>query len=300
MARKLATKCTQVLVLETLEQMKIEYELGNDNKFIGFHYRGENYCVYADNRSAFIAIWIFGLMSVDIDDLDEVNRMRKVINEANQESNVTFLFHVDKEEETIHVHCKRVIPFMKEITELDDYLKTVLHEISRAHKFFDCKMTKLREEGRGAETDEQDYGTRRLFIKTLTKIGCPYEVDENNSIVFFYEGGEFIANAEDNHKYVNLLYPSFCRVDYEDVPAVSRLRKAINNTNIEREVITAYGIDKENKEMFASSHLAILFGREIPNLEMYLRTELQEFFYARHYLDAELFKLEAMEAAEEK
>lgn len=300
MARKVATKCRQALVLETLEQMKIEYEFGKDNKFIYFHYRGEDYCVYVDNRSPFITIWIFNLMCVDVDELDEVNRVLKVINEANKESSVTFFFLVDKEKGTICASCKRVIPFVKEITELDDYLKTMLLEMSRAHKSFDCKVAKLRDARRKKTTGERDYGTRRLFIKSLTKMGCPYEINEDDNIVFHYEGDEFIAYVEDDHKYFKLLYPSFYCVDYDDVPAVSRLRKAINNTNMEHEVITAYGINDEKKTMYAYSHLTTYLGREIPDLDMYLQIEFQEFFRARHYLNAELYKFEAMEAAEEE
>lgn len=300
MTRKVARKGTRGLVLDTLEQMRVNYEIVEESTFIIFHYQGETYHISAENRSTFITIGVLGLMSVDVDDLDEVNRMRKAINDANNESSVTFLFLIDKEKGTICAHCKRVIPFMTEMTELDLYLKTTLHEMSRAHKWFHCKVAKLREVREKTNIGERDYGTRRLFIKSLTKMGCPYEIKEDNDIVFYYEGDEFVATVEDNNKYVSLLYPSFYYADYEDVPAVSRLRKAINNTNTECETITAYRIDEENKVMYAYGRMSLLFSRELPDHDLYLRTELLEFFKSRHYLEAELFKLTAMEASEEE
>lgn len=300
MARKLVTKCTQVLVLETLEQMKIKYEIEENNILIIFQYRGENFCIHADNQNPFICIWIFNLMCVDVDELDDVNHMLKVINEANKESNTTFLFLIDKEKGTICAHCKRVIPFMTEMTELDLYLKTTLHEMSRAHKWFHCKVAKLREVREKTNIGEQDYGTRKMFLKTLTKMGCPYEIDRDDEILFNFQGGRFVATVEDKYKYIRFIYPAFQCVDCDDVPAVSRLRKAINNTNTECETITAYRIDEENKVMYAYGRMSLLFSRELPDHDLYLRTELLEFFKSRHYLEAELFKLTAMEASEEE
>lgn len=300
MTRKVARKGTRGLVLDTLEQMRVNYEIVEESTFIIFHYQGETYHISAENRSTFITIGVLGLMSVDVDDLDEVNHMRKVINDANNESSVTFFFYVNKEPGTISAHCKKEIPFLKEITELDNYLKTVLYEMSKAHEFFDCKMTQLREEGIEEETDEQDYGTRKMFIKTLTKLGCPYEFEEDNYILFNFEGSRFVATVKDNCKYVHFIYPAFHIVDSDDVPAVSRLRKAINNTNRDCETITAYGFDEETKEMYAFGRLTSLFLRELPDHEQYLRFELREFFNSRHNLEAELYKLEAMEADEER
>lgn len=300
MTRKVARKGTRGLVLDSLEQMRVNYEIVEESTFIIFHYQGETYHISAENRSTFITIGVLGLMSVDVDDLDEVNRMRKAINDANNESSVTFFFMVNKELGTITAHCKKVIPFMKEITELDDYLKTVLHEMSREREFFDRKMTKLRNEGIEEDSDEQDYGTRKMFLKTLTKMGCPYEIDRDDEILFNFQGGRFIATVEDKYRYIRFIYPAFQCVDCDDVPAVSRLRKAINNTNTECETITAYRIDEENKVMYAYGRMSLLFSRELPDHDLYLRTELLEFFKSRHYLEAELFKLTAMEASEEE
>ena len=54
--------------------------------------------------------------------------------------------------------------------------------------------------------EETKTGTRGLFLETLTKIGCQYEIDdEDDRILFAYQGEHFLADAYNDKWYVHRL-----------------------------------------------------------------------------------------------
>ena len=48
--------------------------------------------------------------------------------------------------------------------------------------------------------------TRDLFLETLAKIGCQYEIDEDGQIRFMWQGGHFAADANNDTKITSLDY----------------------------------------------------------------------------------------------
>ena len=84
--------------------------------------------------------------------------------------------------------------------------------------------------------EEQDYyneiqaimerkGTRDLFLETLTKLGCQYEMedDEDGKIHFAYQGEYFTALIINNRQFVHIYDTHWGHVELYDVDELSRL-----------------------------------------------------------------------------
>lgn len=145
---------------------------------------------------------------------------------------------------------------------------------------------------------EQTKGTRDLFMETLTKIGCQYELaeeEDDDRIFFAYQGEHFFASANNEGLYVHIFDPCWGHVELYDIDEFARLKKAINGSNLNNSVMTVYTIDEAGSNVDVHCKSTILFIPQIPNLEGYLRLELDEFFRAHQYVGNEMLKLKEQE-----
>ena len=96
--------------------------------------------------------------------------------------------------------------------------------------------------------EEKVKDTRDLFLETLTKIGCQYEIyPDDGNIGFGYQGENFVATANNEGWYVRVWDTFWGHVDLYDVNEVSRLKKAVNHANINCATMTIYTINEEGK-----------------------------------------------------
>ncbi len=147
------------------------------------------------------------------------------------------------------------------------------------------------------ESQNHKLQTRDLFIDTLTKLGCQYQLGEgeDNRIFFAYQGEHFFADTTNDIMYVHLWDTHWGHVELYDIDDVSRLRKAINTSNLNTSVTTVYTVDEEGKNMDVHSKTVIPFVSSMPNLETYLKVELGEFFRAHQFVGNEMHKLREKE-----
>ena len=83
------------------------------------------------------------------------------------------------------------------------------------------------------KSEQTKIGTRDLFLETLTKIGCQYEIDSDDGrILFSYQGENFVVSATNEGRIVWVWDTYWGSVDLYDVDEFSRLRKAINIANL--------------------------------------------------------------------
>ena len=146
---------------------------------------------------------------------------------------------------------------------------------------------------------ENNMGTRDLFMQTLTKIGCQYELAEeegDNRIFFAYQGEHFFADTTNEGWYVHVWDTHWYHVELYDVDELSRLKKAINNANLNCATITVYTIDEAGSNVDVHCKSTFPFIPQIPNIETYLRGELNDFFRAHQYVGSEMTKLREQEA----
>lgn len=150
------------------------------------------------------------------------------------------------------------------------------------------------EETKKLMENENDKGTRSLFLETLTKIGCQYEFSEkegDDRIFFAYQGEHFFVNATDEGWYIHIYDPLWFHVELYDIDDLARLKKAINSANLNNSVMTIYTIDEAGGTVDVHCKSTILFVPQIPRLEDYLKLELTEFFRAHHYVNNEMERL---------
>ena len=140
--------------------------------------------------------------------------------------------------------------------------------------------------------EEEAKGTRDLFLETLTKIGCQYEIDsDDGNICFGFQGENFVASATNEGWYVRVWDTYWGHVELYDIDDFSRLRKAVNNSNLNCATMTVYTINEERNTVDVHSKAVFPFMSQMPNLEDYLRNELGDFFNAHRLVSNEMVKL---------
>ena len=142
---------------------------------------------------------------------------------------------------------------------------------------------------------EERKGTRDLFLDTLTRIGCQYELGEGDDIIFGYHGEQFIVKANNNNHFIHIYDTYWGHVELYNVEDLSRLKKAINVSNLSNSVTAVYTVNEAGGTVDVHSKMAILFISEIPAVDDYLRMELDEFFRAHETISIEMTKQREME-----
>lgn len=126
--------------------------------------------------------------------------------------------------------------------------------------------------------DAEDSKTRNLVISTLKEIGCQPEVDDDNDICFKYQNKDFFINADNQTAFI-VIWSNFGSLSLND-PDINILKDAINQTNMDGRVTLAYFIN--NEENTITDYLP--FVHEIPSIQEYLRSNLDNFFWTHQYL----------------
>lgn len=146
---------------------------------------------------------------------------------------------------------------------------------------------------------EQTMGTRDLFLETLTKIGCQYTADDDDAerYYFAYQGEHFAVDISNERPYVNLWDMFWASVELYDIDQLALLKKVINESNLRFATTTVYTVNEAGSTVDVHCKSVILFCQQIPDLENYLRTELNDFFHVHQYVNVEMAKLKEQEEA---
>lgn len=144
------------------------------------------------------------------------------------------------------------------------------------------------------KTMELTIGTRDLFLDTLSKIGCQYELGEaeedSDKIYFAYQGENFTASANNEGWYVHIWDTYWGHVELYDIDELARLKKAINLSNLNCDTMTVYTVDEAGSNVDVHCKSVIPFIPQIPEIDKYLRGELNDFFRAHQYVGNEMAK----------
>lgn len=146
-------KGTRDLFLETLTKIGCQYQFAEeegDNR-IFFAYQGENFFVDATNEGWYIHIYDTHWAHVELYDVDEFSRLRRVINDANISNSVTTIYTINEAGGNVDVHCRSSILFMSAIPHIEEYLRVELNNFFRVHQFVNNEMAKLRENEKSNE-----------------------------------------------------------------------------------------------------------------------------------------------------
>ena len=138
--------------------------------------------------------------------------------------------------------------------------------------------------------NEEEKQTRNWLIKTLTEIGCQPEIDDNNAIVFKYQGEEFHINARNNSPIIWIYDFSWGAININD-PDANLLKPAINRANESCAVTSLYSVDERNGLIVAHCQTSAYFAYNIPYYDEYIKAILERFFIAHQHVKDELANL---------
>ena len=164
---------------------------------------------------------------------------------------------------------------------------------------YDRAIKEMKSESNNMENKkmEERKGTRDLFLETLTKIGCQYEISEgeDGDINFGYQGEYFVVRASNNNRFIHIYDTHWGHVELYDIDEFARLKKAINESNLRNSVTTVYTIDEAGSNVDVHCKSVILFTQEIPEIVDYLRLELSEYFRVHETINMEMAKQRELE-----
>ena len=141
------------------------------------------------------------------------------------------------------------------------------------------------------ETDhliKGDAGSRKLLIEVLERIGCKkisfdnddFEDDGSCTFTFSYQGESFYASAYNDNVYVCI--EKFCG-GFEDSEEIEKVKEAINQVNDSRCVTMYYLEDESYDTLYVDCRIDFLFIPLIPNLALYLCTQLRTILEAERF-----------------
>ena len=286
------------LFLNMLTNMGIKYEIDEEGDFICFEYQGMEFDAIEDKGNKFITLRYINLEYHG--ETEDLIRRRRIINNVSKTSNVVIY---TKSGLTFY---NRNILFIKEIPEIEDYLRSQLQEVILAYEMVSEALQKEQEKENkiAVQRDSRDVvsaQTKKLFIKTISELNCEYEPWKNedstlDSILFEYEGEKFRATFYDYYREVVIEnhYATYS-VDFSNLKKVKHLCEAVNKANHEYDITTTYTIENESNRIYAASHCIISFIEEMPKLLSYLRSMLDSFYDVKIFIEDEMKEAEEIE-----
>lgn len=138
---------TRDLCVEILRKLNCEIQFDEENEYtMYFTYQGEHFHIDTWKDCLMIGIWDTWWGTVDLDDLDDVSRIRKAINVVNINSFLTMVYSIDQEHQQFVVHTKRQCLLVSQIPNIENYLAAMLAGFFDVQRSFKEELDKLRRE----------------------------------------------------------------------------------------------------------------------------------------------------------
>ena len=136
---------TRDLCAEVLRKLNCDVQFDDENEYnMHFSYQGENFSVETWEDGLMITIWDTWWGTVDLDDLDEVSRVRKAINTINVRQNLTLMYSIDEKSQKFAVHTKRQCLLIPQIPQIENYMVAMLTGFFDVQRSFKEEYDRLR------------------------------------------------------------------------------------------------------------------------------------------------------------
>lgn len=136
---------TRDLCAEVLRKLNCDVQFDEENEYnMYFTYQGENFSVETWEDGLMITIWDTWWGTVDLDDLDDVSRVRKAINNINVRQNLTLMYSIDEKGQKFAVHTKRQCLLIPQIPQIENYMVAMLTGFFDAQRSFKEEYDRLR------------------------------------------------------------------------------------------------------------------------------------------------------------
>ena len=138
---------TKELCLEELKNLNCQVSFDEeDPDSMLFNYQGENFMINASNECRMITIWDQFWYDVDLDNLEDVSRVRKAINSVNISIAPTLVYSFVEETHKMWVHTKLTALFDAEISDKQNYLRALFSVFFDAHRWLLAEIDRLKKE----------------------------------------------------------------------------------------------------------------------------------------------------------
>ena len=136
---------TRDLCAEVLRKLNCDVQFDEENEYnMYFTYQGENFSVDTWENGLMITIWDTWWGTVDLDDLDDVSRVRKAINNINVRQNLTLVYSIDEKGQKFAVHTKRQCLLIPQIPQIENYMVAMLTGFFDVQRSFKEEYDRLR------------------------------------------------------------------------------------------------------------------------------------------------------------
>lgn len=143
---------TRDLCAEVLRKLNCDVQFDEENEYnMYFTYQGENFSVDTWENGLMITIWDIWWGTVDLDDLDDVSRVRKAINNINVRQNLTLMYSIDEKGQKFAVHTKRQCLLIPQIPQIENYMAAMLTDFFDVQRSFKEEYDRLRLEEANAK-----------------------------------------------------------------------------------------------------------------------------------------------------
>lgn len=139
--------------------------------------------------------------------------------------------------------------------------------------------------------------TRGLVMQTLRRMGCePVEEEGSSTISFDYQGERFLIESSNDCLFINVYDVWWYQLSMDaDIEEFARMQKTVNLINGWTNCTVLYTMDQEDRLIGVHLKKNILFIEQIPNIEMYLTSVLDNFFKTQRMILTELEKAKVRE-----
>lgn len=181
------------------------------------------------------------------------------------------------------------------------YKASVEEKEAEEDRFFNGLMNNGSEQEAEKEVDQclDERTITGLVLSTLRKIGCEPETEtkENTTHVFFtYQGERFTIECNDSCKFIVIYDTWWYELStYSEVEEIADLHKVINLANQLASCTLLYTVNQEAEQIGVHSRRNILFIPQIPDIDHYLISVLNDFFKAQRFVMTELEKCKVKE-----
>ena len=136
------TLSTRQLALKTIENIGSTPQYTEEGR-IQFEYQGVIFLMEASNDCMFVNLiwpWCHSFSKFDI---DELSRVRQVINDINMRGTASVFYSITDSDD-VAVHIKKHFLLVSQIPGLEDYLKLMLDSFFRTARTLDVEIEKFR------------------------------------------------------------------------------------------------------------------------------------------------------------
>ena len=138
---------TKELCLEVLKNLNCQVSFDEeDPDSMLFNYQGENFMINASNECRMITIWDQFWYDVNLDNLEDVSRVRKAINSVNISIAPTLVYSFVEETNKMWVHTKLTALFDTEISDKQNYFRALFSCLFDAHRWLLAEIDRLKKE----------------------------------------------------------------------------------------------------------------------------------------------------------